>query len=226
MKKMMKVFILFLVVLVPTGVSQAEGEREAGDVTRQDGHIFGRLSSGIKRIEVPNVYNFGDIIYNGEEQSISKNIAGGKVSFEDNRGFILQSTATTMITNEEISELNVLEDGIPQITTSVEGVPEWLKTASIIFNIGTKLGDLESTEGKILLNEEANNPFDFKGGIDITKLNGLHNSKEETGYFDRGTRKKEYTVSNVKLNLPAGIDVPPGKQTIDLKIKWDLVYTP
>lgn len=226
MKKMMRAFVLFLVVSSPISVSQAEGTRETGDLTRQDGHIFGRLSSGIKKLEVPTLYNFGDIIYNGEEQSVSKNIAGGKVSFEDNRGFILQSTSNYQITNEEINELKVLEDGIPQITTSVEGVPEWLKTATIDFKIGSSQADLEKNEGQITLNEEVNEPFEFKGDIDLSKESELHGSNEETGYFKYGRRTKEYTFSNVKLNLPAGIDVPPGKQTIDLKIKWNLVYTP
>lgn len=236
MKKILLSLIFSTTIILYQGTVQAE---EGEDVLNGYTEMYGRLSSGVVRYSTPSNFNFGDIIYNGEEKSVEKNAVGstGDLIFYDRRGFILEdrtrkigsSSQTINVNNKEIEQLGILEDGIPQITAVIEDAPDWLKSSEISYTINSNQADktdIESNEGVIPLSSEVVEPFIFAGEINMGNSNGFHTAIEEKGYYTPGTNLKQYTFSNVKLNLPAGIDVPPGKQTIDLKIKWDLVYTP
>ncbi|HCM88627.1 MULTISPECIES: hypothetical protein [Vagococcus] len=233
-KKRILSIILFTTILLYQVSVKAEE-----DILTDNTQMYGRLSSGVSRSITPNVFQFGDIIYNGEEKSVEKTAVGSTsvLGFYDRRGFILENRTQLIgssaqiinVNNEEIEQLGVLEDGIPQITAVIEDVPDWLATTEISYTIKSNQvdkTDIESNEGTVPLSGEVVEPFAFTGEINMDNPNERHLSTDEKGYYVPGTILKQYTFSNVKLNLPAGIEVPPGKQTIDLKIKWNLVYTP
>lgn len=237
MKK--KIFLLTLCVSSLFSFNKlvlAAETSEMEDVLHSSSNLYGRISAGISSPVVPPLFNFGDIIYNGEEQQIqidptSINDRTSKISFLDERGYIAtsRSTGTTPINNEEMAELDVIGNVIPQVTVAVEDVPEWLQAATIGFNVVSNQvdkTDLETDEGIITLDGIPREALTFKADFNSSNEAGTHLPSEETGYIAQGSDVKRYSLTNIKLNIPAELTLPGGKQTIDLKIKWDLAYTP
>lgn len=212
----------------------ADETSETDDVLHSSSNLYGRISAGISSPVVPTLFNFGDIIYNGEEQQIDPtNISNGNniISFLDERGYIARSWSTgkNPINNEEMAELDVIGNVIPQVTVAVENVPEWLQAATIGFNVISNQvdkTDLETDESIITLDGVPREALTFKADFNSSNEAGTHLPSEETGYIAIGSDSKSYSLTNIKLNIPAELTLPSGKQTIDLKIKWDLAYTP
>lgn len=234
MKK--KIFLLTIFIsslLAFNKLVLADETSETDDVLHSSSNLYGRISAGISSPVVPTLFNFGDIIYNGEEQQIDFTNINDKniISFLDERGYIAlgRPTGKNPINNEEMADLDVKENVIPQVTVAVENVPEWLQAATIGFNVISNQvdkTDLETDESIITLDGVPREALTFKADFNSSNEAGTHLPSEETGYIAIGSNSKSYSLTNIKLNIPAELTLPSGKQTIDLKIKWDLAYTP